>query len=76
MSNDEFIPPKLIEFAVVVDGEVAEVQGFSEDAEMQIAIYSSSPQIIRVTEDNRKHLIGPLHGSLWNGSEFLARTNE
>ena len=72
MSNDEFMPPKLIQFAVVVDGEVAEVQGFSEDAEMQIAIYSSNPQIVRVTEENSRNLFGHIHGSTWNGTEFLA----
>lgn len=70
--SDEFKPKKLIQFAVVVDGEVAEVQGFSEDAEMQIAIYSSNPQIIRVTEDNSKNLIGHLHGAVWTGTEFVA----
>lgn len=72
MSDDAFIPPTLVRFAVVVDGEVAEVQGYSEDAEMQIAIYSSNPQIIRVTEENTKNLIGNLHGSFWNGTEFTA----
>ena len=72
MSDDIFTPPTLVRFAVVVDGEVAEVQGYSEDAEMQIAIYSSNPQIIRVTEENTKNLIGNLHGSLWNGTEFTA----
>jgi hypothetical protein len=74
--SDEFIPPKLVEFAVVVDGEVVEVQGFSEDAEMQIAIYSSNPQIIRVTEENSKNLFGMLHGATWNGTEFIATPEE
>jgi hypothetical protein len=74
--SDEFIPPKLVQFAVVVDGEVAEVQGFSEDAEMQIAIYSSNPQIIRVTEENSKNLFGMLHGATWTGTEFIATPEE
>jgi hypothetical protein len=69
--TEEFIPPALVKFAFIVDGEVAEVQGFSEDAEMQIAIYSSNPQIVRITEENSKNLFGPLHGALWNGTEFL-----
>jgi hypothetical protein len=72
MSDDTFTPPTLVRFAVVVDGEVAEVQGYSPDAEMQIAIYSSNPQIIRVTDENTKNLFGVLHGARWNGTEFLA----
>ena len=69
--TEEFIPPVLVQFAVIVDGEVVEVQGFSEDAEMQIAIYSSNPQIVRVTEENRNMVSGTLHGATWDGEKFL-----
>ena len=69
--SDEFITPKLVEFAVIVDGEVVEVQGYSEDAEMQIAIYSSNPQIVRVTDENRYMVPGMLHGATWDGEKFL-----
>ena len=72
MSNEEFIPPKLVEFAYIVDGEVVEVQGYSEDAEMQIAIYSSDPKIVRVTDENRRMVTGhTLHGATWDGEKFL-----
>ena len=69
--TEEYTPPALVQFAVIVGGEVVEVQGFSEDAEMQIAIYSSNPQIVRVTEENRYMVPGMLHGATWDGEKFL-----
>lgn len=69
--SDEFVRPTLVEFAVIVDGEVVEVQGYGESAEMQIAIYSSDPKIVRVTEENRWMVPGMLHGAKWDGEKFL-----
>lgn len=69
--SEEWSPPPMVQFAVIVDGEVVEMQGFSEDAEMQIAIYSSNPQIVRVTEENRHFVPGNLLGATWDGEKFL-----
>jgi hypothetical protein len=63
-------------FAIVVDGEVAEIVSFPPENERQVAIYSSSPQIIEATESNTLGLLGPLLGSTWNGTEFVATEGE
>lgn len=57
-------------FAVVVDGEVAEILSFSSEAAHQIAVYSSNPVIIPVTEDKllQPDLISL--GCIWDGEKF------
>lgn len=59
-------------FAFVVDGEVAEIVSFPPENERQVAIYSSSPQIVEVLESNTLGLLGPVLGSTWTGTEFVA----
>lgn len=59
-------------FAFVIDGEVAEIVSFPPDNERQVAIYSSSPQIIEVLEENTLGLLGPVLGSRWDGTGFVA----
>ena len=60
-------------FAVVVDGEVAEILNFSPEAERQIAIYSSNPVIVpipqRVGDTITQQDLVSL-GSTWDGVEF------
>lgn len=60
-------------FAVVVDGEVAEILSFSPDSERQIAIYSSNPIIVpiqqRVGDTITQQDLVTL-GSMWDGVEF------
>jgi len=66
MHQEQIKPEDMVQFAVVVDGEVATFIAFPKDREMNIAIYKSNPIFIEVSPDNI-----PAHGDLWDGEKFI-----
>lgn len=68
---------KLVHFAIVVDGEVAETVAFNPTAERVIAALSSNPVIVPISFKQLEQLHSGTVSNPWtyDGNNFVAPSN-